>query len=270
MDRSFLVRLIGFPATLIHGDPTVVTRWNWIKRRLPVTRNGEKLLDVGCGTGAFTIGAARRGYAALGLSWDTANQEEARKRAEICRAPTATFEVCDVRQLDGRPAYRGQFDVVLCAENIEHILDDRKLMRDMAACLKPGGRLLLTTPNYYYRAVAASDNGPFCRAETGWHVRRGYTRSMLLELCRAAGLECEEISYCTGFLAQKATGLMNWLGKLHPLVGWACVLPLRLLIPPLDPVVTRLLRWPEFSICLEAYQPRYSAGAAASEPPGEA
>ena len=61
------------------------------------------------------------------------------------------FEICDVRELDQHEFYRGQFHVVLCTENIEHIIDDFRLMRAMAACLRPGGRLLLT-----YASFAAS------------------------------------------------------------------------------------------------------------------
>jgi 2-polyprenyl-3-methyl-5-hydroxy-6-metoxy-1,4-benzoquinol methylase len=70
MDKSLLVRIFGFRATVIHGDLLVLDRWLWLKKRLPFTRNGEKLIDVGCGSGAFTIGAALRGYQAIGLSWD--------------------------------------------------------------------------------------------------------------------------------------------------------------------------------------------------------
>src|SRR5689334_24813866 len=175
MDKSLLVRVFGFPATLVHGDTLVLDRWRWLKNRLPLTANGERLLDVGCGTGAFTIGAARRGYRALGLSWDERNQATAQYRAELCRTPGASFDVLDVRRLDTRSDLRDAFDVALCLECVEHILDDRKLIRDIAACLKPGGRLLLTTPNYDYRAITREDNGPFALAETGWHVRRGYT-----------------------------------------------------------------------------------------------
>jgi SAM-dependent methyltransferase len=257
MDKSLLVRIFGFPVTLIHGDTLVLDRWNWLKRRLPKTANGEKVIDIGCGTGAFTIGAARRGYEALGLSWDERNQAEATKRAQICRAAMATFSICDVRNLHERAEYHERFDIAICTENIEHILNDLKLIRDISNCLKPGGRLLLTTPNYYYRAITSDDNGPFCRTETGWHVRRGYTKSMLTELCQSAGLWCEEISYCSGLLSQKTTGLMRLGSKLHPLIGWGLVLPLRLLIPMFDPLATKLVCWPCFSICLEAYKPRY-------------
>jgi SAM-dependent methyltransferase len=256
MEHSSLVRLLGFPATLIHGDPAVLDRWNWLKQRLPITANGEKLIDIGCGTGAFTIGAAKRGYQALGLSWDQRNQSVAAARAGMCRAAHATFEICDVRRLDERTEYFGQFDVAVCAENIEHILNDFKLVEDIARCLKPGGRLLLTTPNYHLRAITPEDNGPFSQTETGWHVRRGYTKAMLLELCEHAGLVCEAISFCTGLLSQKATGLMRWGSRLHPLVGWGAVLPLRPLIPLIDPLATTCFAWPCYSICLEACKPR--------------
>jgi SAM-dependent methyltransferase len=228
MDKSLLVRLFGFPATLIHGDTLVLDRWRWLKQRLPRTANGETLLDVGCGTGAFTIGAALRGYTALGLSWDERNQAEAARRATMCSAEGASFSICDVRELDRRTDYRDAFDVAVCTENIEHIIDDARLMRSIGACLKPGGRLLLTTPNFYYRAITKPDNGPFCATETGWHVRRGYTRSMLLELIERSGLKCEEISYCSGVVSQKVTWVMRKGAAIHPLFGWALILPLRI------------------------------------------
>ena len=90
MNSSFLVRVFGFRGTLMHGDTLVLDRWRWLKRRLPKTANGETLLDVGCGTGAFTIGAARRGYHATGISWDEpqpTRRRRARARFAACRAP---------------------------------------------------------------------------------------------------------------------------------------------------------------------------------------
>src|SRR6266436_6734285 len=87
------------------------------------------LLDVGCGTGAFSIGAALRGYRALGLSWDERNQSVAKERAIYCKAPSAQFEVLDIRELDRRADLVGGFDVVICLETIEHVMEDLKLMR---------------------------------------------------------------------------------------------------------------------------------------------
>jgi SAM-dependent methyltransferase len=151
----------------------------------------------------------------------------------------------------------GQFDVAVCLETIEHVMDDRKLMRDMAACLKSGGRLLLTTPYYYYRPVTAGDRGPFSKVEDGSHVRRGYTGAMLAELCEDAGLVLERESHCTGLLSQKLVGVQRLLSRLHPLLAWMAVLPFRIFPPLFDRTISRLTGWPYFSICIEAYKPRF-------------
>jgi SAM-dependent methyltransferase len=255
--RSIPVKLFGMRGALIHWDTTVLDRWLWVSHRLPRNGQGQLLCDVGCGTGTFTIGAAQRGYTAVGLSWDERNQRVAAERAAMCGATTSSFEVLDVRRLDSRADFRGLFDVIVCAEVIEHIADDGKLMRDMAACLKPGGRLLLTTPYEHYRAITPSDEGPFIMdRQDGWHVRRGYTETRLRELCQNAGLAVDEFSYCSGILSQKITYLLRVLARIHRLVGLAAILPLRVLPPLFDRWLTTSLRWPFYSICLEAHRPK--------------
>jgi hypothetical protein len=42
MNESLLVKLLGFPATPLHGDVAILDRWLWLKKRLPVTANGER------------------------------------------------------------------------------------------------------------------------------------------------------------------------------------------------------------------------------------
>ena len=259
MNKNLLVKLFGHLATLIHGDTLVLDRWFWLKRRLPRTNNGETLIDIGCGTGAFTFGAARRGYDCLGLSWDERNQAVANERAGLCGVKEkAKFEICDIRQLDSFIQKSGNlYDAAICTEAIEHILDDRKLMCDIADCLKPGGRLLLTTPNYLFIAMTEMDMGPFPTVETGPHVRRGYTKTMLEELCRQAGLIPDEISYCSGFFSQKVTRMKRGISNFSPLFAWAVILPLRPFIPLLDATVAKLLNYPGYSICLVAQKPRF-------------
>lgn len=231
----------------------MLDRWRFVARHLPRTRNGEQLIDVGCGSGAFTIGAAKRGYAATGLSWDRRNQQVAQQRAAMVGAGATEFPIGDARQLDAMADLKGRFDVVLSLENIEHIIDDRKLMRDLAACLKPGGRLLLTTPNYEYRAVTPEDDGPFVTEETGWHVRRGYSPAMLRELADESGLIVEKIGSCSGLLSQKLTWLTRRLGWF----GWGISMPWRVLPPILDRFLHRVFAYPDFSLTMIAYKPRF-------------
>lgn len=251
--KSALVRILGFPATLIHGDTLVLDRWLWLKKHIrPVQPGTGRLLDVGCGTGAFTIGAARLGYRSLGLSWDERNQRVAQKRANICKAANAEFEVQDVRHLDARPDLEEKFDVAICCECIEHILDDSKLMKDVARCLKPGGTLLLTTPNFDFKPMAY-DSEAVSVIENGSHVRRGYSPEDLKRLSQVSGFHVRKIEYCSGFLSQKLTSLKRIVeARTSELISWPVILPFRWIPPVFDNAVSRLMNWPGYSIALVA------------------
>ena len=89
--------------------------------------------------------------------------------------------------------------------------------------------------------------------------RRGYTPGMLQELCQDAGLVIEEISYCSGMISQKLTKLLRIIAKINYKLAWLIVIPLRFLPPLLDGIVTHLLRWRFYSICLQAYKPRFQS-----------
>lgn len=242
---------------LLRGDTLVLDRWIWLSRRLPITRDKLKLLDVGCGSGAFTIESALRGYNSTGLSWDNANNSKAVARSRSAGVSDhCAFEICDVRQLDKHLG--DEYDVIINCENIEHIIDDIKLMRSISQKLKPGGYLLLTTPYYFYNPITNGDRGPFRKVEDGGHVRRGYFSSMLIELCEKSGLIPEEISYCSGFCSQKITFLLRNLNKVFGLhASWLITLPLRIFPPIIDPLIRYFFRYPDFSICLVAYKPRF-------------
>ena len=205
------------------------------------------------------------GYDALGLSWDERNQRVAQERAAIVKTGGAHFDVCDVRHLDSRPDLLGKFDVVICLETIEHILNDQKLINDMAACLTAMGTLLLTTPYKGFRAIGPEpDDGLLSTIEDGGHVRRGYLDSDLRALCERAGLKVDEISYCSGFMSQKVTYLLRICSKVNRLFAWVVTLPLRVL-PILDPALGRILKWPDYSICLQAHKPSTLQSTSVSE-----
>ena len=170
------------------------------------------------------------GVDVVGLSWDEANQSKATSRAKLLGLEAARFPICDVRKLDQRTELKGQFDIALCSENIEHILDHLKLMKDIHACLKPGGRLCLSAPNFYYHPVTEGDRGPFPTIEDGRHVRRGYSPAMLRELCDLAGFDVEEITYVSYFLSQRLTATIRVVNRLFGAkIGWALTSPFRVL-----------------------------------------
>jgi 2-polyprenyl-3-methyl-5-hydroxy-6-metoxy-1,4-benzoquinol methylase len=256
--KILLGKIFGHRFYLFLGDTLVLDRYLWLLRFLPITREPMKLIDIGCGTGAFTLVSAARGYNSLGISWDERNQLEAVKCGKNQNLDqSAKFEIRDIRKLAQYRKLRNKFDICVNFENIEHILDDRKLMRDVYNILKPGGMLIFSAPYYFLCPISKSDEGPFSNEEDGGHVRRGYTRTMLEELCLEVGFKVEIISGCSGFFSQKITRIYRKLFVIHPLLAWILILPFRVAPPLLDPLFRNLFGVTDYSICMVASKPRF-------------
>jgi SAM-dependent methyltransferase len=248
--KSASIRLVGPRSLLLLGDPLVLDRWRWLQSRLPPAP--ASLIDVGCGNGWLAINCASLGYHTLGIGWEGPDLDKAKKRAAAFGS-SARFEVQDVRSLSARYDLKECFDVATCFETIEHIIDDLEVMRSLASSLRPGGRLVLTTPNQEYIPMDAGDAGPFSEIEDGQHVRKGYTPERLNYLTEHAGLEVREIGFCSGWSSQKLTALLRGLTRrIGYGPAWALTLPLRL-VPPLFDNGEQV--HPPYSICMLATKP---------------
>ncbi len=63
-------------------------------------------------------------------------------------APAARDVPCVAADMEGRlPFDDATFDRVACLEGIEHVVDRHKTLRELRRVLRPGGKLLITTPN---------------------------------------------------------------------------------------------------------------------------
>jgi len=212
---DILLKLFGSGITLILHDTLVLDRWLWVRKYLNYyqNKNSLKLLDVGCGSGAMTIASAKMGFNSLGLSWDLDNNNKAINRARLSKTFNAKFSICDVRELNKRVDLINQFEIILCTENIEHIINDEKLMIDMFNCLKTGGTLFLTTPNFYFRRMFGDPKekiNPHNPIEDGGHVVIGYKPEDLHRLCERSGFKLIEVGYCSGYLSQKISSCFRF------------------------------------------------------------
>lgn len=240
---------------LLRGDTLVMDRWNWVKKNLPYTSSPKRLIDIGCGNGALTISSALRGYICLGLNWDKKDQVKSQRLVNFIDIDNCSFQIQDVRTLDKRKDLIKKFDIAICTENIEHIIKDKKLLKDIHNCLVPGGRLLLTTPNLNFIPICKGEGeGPFKKIEDGGHVRKGYDEKMLRHLCKNSNLIVDKIEFCGGFLSQKITGIYRTIGKFNTKLAWIVIFPFRPIPLIFDDWFTKLLKWPRYSICLEAHK----------------
>jgi 2-polyprenyl-3-methyl-5-hydroxy-6-metoxy-1,4-benzoquinol methylase len=237
-----LVRLFGWRATFLHGDPSVYDRWRWVRKHL--TAGPIRTFDAGCGSGSFSIFAAKMGNNVLGLSFDEWNDQKARRRAQLVGATTATFRRGDLRELESFGPELGTFDQILCLETIEHILDDRKLIHELAKLLRPGGRILLTTPYKHYHPLRGDKVSD---VENGDHVRWGYTHDEIAALFAAEGIDTVSREYISGVVTQKTMNLMRVLDQVDHRLSYAATFPLRVL-RPIDTPLTRATSYPALSI----------------------
>ena len=141
---------------------------------------GEDVLEVGCGSGTFTVLMAARGHRVTGIDIDPSYVETAKQRV-------AKFSGCRVACGDATAAdWPERFDTVVALDVVEHIEDDHAFLRRLARVLRPGGKLVVKVP------AAPSLMSTLDRV-VGHHRR--YDKASLRETFRDAGLTPLSLSH---------------------------------------------------------------------------
>ena len=156
---------------------------------------GEHVLDVACGTGLVSFAAAAAvGHwgRVVGTDLSGLMVESARRRADVRKVPTASFERMDAERLDLADA---SFDVVLCGLGLMYMPDPEKALREMHRVLRPRGRVVLAV--WGQRSHCGwSALFPIVDAEVESEVCPLFFRlgeeDVLARLCAGAGLEVLE------------------------------------------------------------------------------
>ena len=110
---------------------------------------GDRVLDLGCGDGAFAVAIA--GAGATVTMADVAREAVRRARARLPEAEAVVLE-------EGAPLPFAEdaFDVVWAGETLEHVADVTGLLAEVRRVLRWGGTLVATTP-WHARLVAGTD-----------------------------------------------------------------------------------------------------------------
>jgi SAM-dependent methyltransferase len=165
----------------------------------------QRIVDVGCGDGAATHVLARIDprNTVIGIDWSAAALARARARGLLV--------VQGGVEGSGLPLAGGRADVVVMSELIEHLVDTDGAVDEARRVLRPGGVLLLSTPNlaaWFNRGLVAlgiqplfsevSLRGVYGRPghEVAGHLRL-FTRRALVEFLTARGFRCERVEGAT-------------------------------------------------------------------------
>jgi ubiquinone/menaquinone biosynthesis C-methylase UbiE len=112
--------------------------------RVASLRAGERVLDVGCGTGVVTRLAAER----VGPGGTVAGVDINPGMLAIARSVTPPEMGIEWYEAgaESMPLPDGAFDAVLCQMSLQFIADRLRGLREMQRVLTPGGRLVLNVP----------------------------------------------------------------------------------------------------------------------------
>jgi SAM-dependent methyltransferase len=159
-------------------------------------RRGDLMLDAGCGSGRvfqYSFGEEQRPRLIVGVDVT----EEPRGNCNIDAAARA--------DLGALPFTDARFDIVISSHVAEHLTQPERVLGELARVLKPGGLLLLLTPNRWHYVTVSSALMPhrFHLAYNRWRgvdahdifptVYRANTAGRLRRLCERAGLDVEDL-----------------------------------------------------------------------------
>jgi SAM-dependent methyltransferase len=146
------------------GEPTPFAPWHELAKNYLGAVEGLRVLEIGCGLGEFTRFLAERGALVTGLDISPYAVDHARQLVDPHpNADVAVGDICNIGYPDQT------FDLVVSLETIEHSPSPQNAICELVRVTKPGGRLIVTSPNYVsfvglYRLAMRVVGRPFAEA----------------------------------------------------------------------------------------------------------
>lgn len=116
---------------------------------------GHRVLDLGCGTGRFTVPMAVLGAEVTGLDISTAMLDEARRKLKVQNVEAKLYE----GDMAALPFADDSFEIITSMLALMHIpVEDRaKVFAEAARVLRPGGRMIIGVKNSIFERFIAAD-----------------------------------------------------------------------------------------------------------------
>jgi len=151
-----------------------------------IGRGNGRVLDVGCGDGHLSAQIRSLGWYVVGLENHTISVDRAQS---ICDR----IIVVDLNKFDAPVLAEDSFDIVICGDVLEHLVDPLTTLKLLIERLKPEGQLIISVPNVAHAWVRLNLMfGRFEYTAQGILDRthtRFFTRRSLIRLVTDAGLD---------------------------------------------------------------------------------
>jgi SAM-dependent methyltransferase len=179
-----------------HGNPEKLLRYRLgLLEKAGGINNTDTIVDVGCGNGHHLLGLAGKIKKGIGIDFS----REMIKIAESRRqnhpdGGRLEFIVANARNMS--QISESSCDVVICIGALEHMHQKSQVLQEMYRVLRPGGRLVILTPNgnfMWYRYIA-----PFLRIPTHhFSTDQFLTSHKLAEMLNQSNFKNIHIGYWT-------------------------------------------------------------------------
>lgn len=162
---------------------------------------GKKLIDIGCGPGAYSVEFAKRGADVLGIDVSQKMLDKARNNAETANVKL-TLQKSDAHSL---PSTDESFDIVFLALTILNT----KMVKEAARVLKPGGLLLFSDTHPIIESKGrweGNDIGAarvvedyFSQDKRQWQIKPDPGRTIILKYYTRTIEQCVDMIADAGF-----------------------------------------------------------------------
>lgn len=171
-------------------------------------KNGDILtLDAGCGNGAFSFEAYKKGNQIIGIDFDAEKLKRCEKYRDYLKIDQqrCRFKIFNIYELS---KLNELFDQIICFETLEHLKNDNEVVSLFAKILKSDGFLHLCVPNadrkpYYGEIISIK--------EDGGHLRLGYTSMKLEKMLNKEGFTVLKKDNAVGFFGKKLVNINQWI-----------------------------------------------------------
>jgi ubiquinone/menaquinone biosynthesis C-methylase UbiE len=176
-------------------DPVTRIYWDMhyevnLKMAIENTKEGDAVLDVGCGTGSMTIDLAKAGRRCCGID----PLYEVSLLPAQTKAREENVDIPLIRAFsEHMPIKAESFDAVLLLSTLQHVADQKETLKELRRIMKKTGVMLVSVP------MSKNVFSLFKRGGKPGHFTREYDVNQLIETLNEGHFKIVALSGCGAF-----------------------------------------------------------------------